>query len=94
MINYWISWYHDPKLRGGYELHSPWWVSGYAGSNNRETICAAVKADNEEDAKQIIQNCYDIPQIFDISNWRFIEEQPHDWNPFNNRFPKATWMIW
>ena len=94
MNKYWISWYHDTH-KGGFELNSPWWITSYIGDTKHiQTICAAVKANNEEHAKQIIQYCYDTPQIFDISNWRFFEEQPYDWSPFNSRFPQEHWMKW
>lgn len=94
MNKYWLSWYHSYEDNGDFELHSPWWISGSAGAGDLETICAAVKADSEEEAKRIIQNCYDTPQIFDVSDWRFCDEENDDWSPFTSRFPKAPWMIW
>ena len=37
---WWISWYSDTAM-SAFELHSPWWVSGYDADGN-ETVVAAV----------------------------------------------------
>ncbi len=93
MNKYWLSWYHSPEDNGSFTLLFPWWLTGDAGGGV-ETICAAVKADSEEEAKQIIQDCYDTPQIFDVADWRFCDERVHIWTPFEARFPKSDWMVW
>jgi len=97
---YWISWYHKQEF-SGFELHSPWWITGYNFEGDA-TICAAVKATDEIKAMEIVRNSYDVPPgIGSLSNipvsfyaieWRFCEERPLDWSPFSDRFPKAEWM--
>lgn len=100
MKNYWISWYHRPEL-GGWELNSPWWISGarqmvdrYARKEPWEepTVVAAIRADHPEGARDHILRCYDARP--DNLEWRFCEERPADWSPFTDRFPKADWMQW
>jgi hypothetical protein len=88
---FWISWYHTEDL-GPFELHSPWWVSGYRGDDDAATICAAVHADSEHAAKNIIDRAYDSPpgQL----EFRFCEARGPRWVPFSERFPKAEWMVW
>lgn len=100
MSNFWISWFHTPAM-GGFELHSPWWVSGSREVVNRlafdeghsePTICAAVQADDEDGAKEAVVASYDMrPSNVE---WRFCEPRADDWTPFNERFPKADWMTW
>jgi hypothetical protein len=87
MKNYWVSWYS----RGAFEYHGPWWISGYDG-NGLETFCAAVRADSETLAMQVITMSHDDnPFCFE---WRFCEEKPENWAPFSGRFPRAEWMRW
>lgn len=88
---FWVSWYNVLPM-GSFELHRPWWISGYRASDEAETICAAIIAPNEEAAKQIILNAYDEPPK--SVEWRFCNERPDDWSPFNDRFPRADWMKW
>lgn len=96
MKNFWLSWFGN---RCGYELHWPWWISGYRMDGDDETgaldtpsICAAVRAPNEAAAKALIIAAYDEPP--GELEWRFCNERPDDWSPFNERFPKADWMQW
>lgn len=91
MKSYWLSWFHTEQL-GPFELHFPWWHSGTRLSDDAATICAAVRADNEEHAKRLIMDAYDRPSR--QLEWRFVGERLADWTPFNGRFPKAAWMKW
>lgn len=91
MKSYWVSWYHTENL-GGFELNTPWWRSGYRGSDDAPTICAAIRADHEEGARDRVLTSYDVRP--DDVEWRFVEERPDDWTPFSGRFPKAGWMDW
>lgn len=100
MKSYWVSWYHTPDL-GGFELSAPWWVSGarivadrLAFDEQREEpiVCAAVRADHPEGARDRILTAYDVRP--DGLEWRFVEERPSDWSPFTDRFPKTDWMQW
>lgn len=93
MKSYWLSWYCPLELRGMFELHWPWWVSGVRLGDEAETVCAAVRAESEKAAKRIIIDAHDEPRPDDLE-WRFIEERPADWSPFNDRFQKADWMKW
>lgn len=99
---YWISWY-TPKELGGFNLKYPWWVTGHRLDPNDSvlekadvsvtpTVCAAVQAKNEAGARDIIKKSYDKEPV-DLE-WRFCEERPDDWIPFNERFPKSGWMTW
>lgn len=91
MKTYWISWIGPV---GGFELHWPWWISGYRLGDEEDTptICAAVKAKNENAAKEVILASHD-DKPKDIE-WRFCNERPDGWEPFCDRFPRADWMQW
>lgn len=95
MKPFWISWYTTFNM-GGWELHSPWWISGtrFTDDDDRpdQTICAAVMAKNEDDAMRQIRAAYD-KQVRNVE-WRFCEEKPEGWAPFSDRFPRAKWMKW
>lgn len=93
MKNFWLSWYHA----GAFELHTPWWISGYRSAQedqeeDQATICAAVVAESEEAAKQLIIACHDTPPT--EIEFRFVEERPSGWSPFCDRFRAASWMRW
>lgn len=90
---YWVSWWWVPAL-GGWELHSPWWVTGTRGEADDEaqSICAAVMATSEEAAKEVIRAAHDNrPRAI---QWRFANECPEGWSPFTDRFPRRKWMKW
>lgn len=89
-MRFWLSWY-DTRY-GQWELHSPWWVSGERCDDGAKTICAAVEADSEEDAKRKVLEAHD--EYPDDVEWRFCEEKPDDWSPFCDRFNRAKWMQW
>jgi len=89
MSAWWVSWYSTAPL-STFELHSPWWVSGYRCSDDAETVCAAVRADTEDDAKAFICGAYDDKP--EAVEWRFCE--PLDGSPFSGSFPQAQWMAW
>lgn len=90
-MNWWLSWYHG-KQYGEFELNSPWWMSGTRMNDEAITLCAAIKAKTEDNAKQIIFDAYDVCP--DSIEFRFIEQRADDWSPFCDRFPKADWMRW
>ncbi len=94
MKNFWLSWYAT-KLTGSYTLHWPWWYSGarlYLNGEQDPTICAAVQAESESSAKEIVLAAHDKrPEAIE---WRFCEERPADWTPFCDRFERAEWMHW
>lgn len=92
MQGFWISWWSDPAV--SFELHSPWWRSGWrtnADDTEQSSICAAVMAEDEDDAKRIITEAHDAPVDLE---WRFAEAKPEGWTPYNDRFRQATWMRW
>ena len=89
MKSFWFSWYHEQSF-GAFELHSPWWVSGSTETAN--TVCAAVRAEDEEHAKRLVIESFDTAPT--EVEWRFVEERPADWSPFTDRFPRARWMKW
>lgn len=88
---FWLSWYHKEDY-GEFELHSPWWFSGMRVWDGADTVCAAVRAQSEHEAKMIVMEAYDkIPTGIE---WRFCLRLREDWTPFSDRFPKAEWMQW
>jgi len=97
MKNYWLSWISGRSCPyGAFELHAPWWVSGYwdyDGQDGIPIIVAAIRAESEADAwVQVAKSFDDFEHT--VINARFIKEQPDDWEPFNERFPRAGWMQW
>ena len=89
MKRFWISWYSDID-GSGFELHSPWWRSGYA--EDRTIFCAAIMAEDDEAAMRVIEAAHDNLKV--PLHWRFVEEKASDWSPFNSRFQQADWMRW
>lgn len=94
MKNWWVSWYGTASP---FTLESPWWISGYRcdgieGMSETPTICAAIQAESEEDAKDIVLASHDTPPA-DLE-WRFVFERPEGWSPYGDRFPRADWMRW
>ena len=88
---YWISWYD--LLPGKWEYHGPWWDSGLRCNDDAATICAAVMASSEEEAKQIILDAHDNPPG-DLE-WRFVKEDGLEpWGGPDSRFKLAEWMKW
>ena len=85
---YWVSWYCSNPA---FEMHSPWWRSGYRDED--ETIfCAAVWTESEDEAKAQVLDCYDNPHA--NVEWRFCRPCRPSWTPFNSRFPRLPWMVW
>lgn len=91
MNNFWLSWYCPEDDMGKFELHSPWWISGER-ADGASTICAAVQAEDEGSAKEVIVSSYD--EKPDMIEWRFCQRQLPDWTPFCERFPRGKWMKW
>jgi hypothetical protein len=91
MKAWWISWY-NPFPRDEFELHSPWWVSGYRMSDDAETMVAAVRAPSEEEAMTVVAMAYDDKPAPTAIEWRFVREL--NVSPFSDRFPQAEWMAW
>lgn len=89
MKSFWISWHHTEAM-GEFEIHSPWWRSGYRGSDGAASICAALRASDEAGAHELIYASYD-ERPSEIE-FRFCEERPDTESPFTDRFAKADWM--
>lgn len=87
---YWMSWISD--LDQPFELHWPWWQSG-SDCNDRWIICAAIMAESEEAAWQILIDSHDEPDLATPER-RFCNHKPDNWRPFCDRFPRADWMQW
>lgn len=87
-MDFWLSWYSDIPL-SEFELHSPWWVSGY-DADDRTILVAAVRAKDEREAWLQVKGSYDDPPP--SLDERFCEEL--DRSPFCGRFPKSAWMEW
>lgn len=90
MKKFWLSWWHVEKM-GQFELHSPWWFTGYRG-DGAASVVAAVFAESTDAAMQTIREAYDRKDVQPA--FRFCEEMSKSWTPFNGRFPRAEWMQW
>ena len=88
---WWLSWYSPAPLEA-FELHSPWWVSGWTGDGETPILVAAVRADSPESAWSAVCAAYDDPP--DAVEQRFCDLMPEGTNPFSDRFPMASWMAW
>lgn len=91
MKPYWMSWYHHVGY-GPFELHSPWWVSGFRPGDGAAIIVAAVMADDEEAAWAKVAAGIDTPPP--SIEPRFIEERGPEWEPWAGRFERDDWMAW
>mgnify|MGYP001546457452 CR=1 FL=1 len=94
MKAYWISFWMKPGELPNWEYHGPWWITG-EDADGRQSICAAVMANDEPGAKWVIRAAHDTKKS--PAEWRFCEEQAPDWNPLANvsgRFPPKKWMKW
>ena len=91
MSYWWVSWYHHWEEHGPFTLHSPWWISS-SDAEGRDGICAAVRAEDEEGAMEVVLSSFD--RRSDSVEWRFVEWREDGWSPFGSRFPKAEWMAW
>lgn len=95
---WWLSWY-SPQALGGFELHTPWWVSGWSfdkDENEISVIVAAVRANSEDEAFALIEASYDTPPDGGVEP-RFIEPLDEDefpWNREGSRFQLGDWMEW
>ena len=87
--DFWLSWY-SPTSMAEFELHSPWWVSGY-DSDGRNIVVAAVRAADDEAAFAQVRAAYDNGS--GPIEERFIETLTRD-TPFTDRFRQAKWMAW
>ena len=92
MKYFWMSWYQPFDETEDYKplTYPPntailgWWCSGRTETG--ATICAWVKANCEEKAKEAIRQ--DWPEAED---WRFCDEKEKPTN--SSRFPVSDWMI-
>lgn len=87
---FWLSWYNEPRM-GGFELHSPWWCSGWRMSDDADSIVAAVRATDPDAAREVVRSSYDSPP--DAMEFRFVEARDEGWSPYNDRFRPAAWML-
>ena len=67
-------------------------MSGYVVGSDERTICAAIKADSEQEAYLIVRKAYDDPHASLM--FRFCVDRPDDWQPFTDRFKRSKWMEW
>ena len=88
MTAWWISFYVPSEKLREFELHSPWWVSGY--TNDEIILVAAIRADDEEAAWQRVIDAFDDEADY---RERFCDSLGRE-SPFVDRFPKASWMDW
>lgn len=92
---WWVSFYaNGERSVGNFEMVYPWWVSGMRCGDEAETVCCAVLAETEDDAKRQICDTFDEPTGPADLEWRFCEPKPKGWAPFSDRFERADWMVW
>lgn len=89
-LNWWLSFYAETPL-DEFELHSPWWISGY-DADGVSIVVAAVQAPDQSAAWEQVRTAYDTPPA--SLRQRFIDVQAPDWSPFSERFPQGEWMAW
>lgn len=88
---FWVSWF---AADSPFTLESPWWISGarlFGDGREQATVCAAVEADDEDDARWVIERAHDKRVSLE---WRFVERKADNWSPYSERFPAAGWMVW
>ena len=91
---YWISWYHNPEY-GTFELHTPWWISGYTmGEPQKSIIVGAVRAESEEEAWATVLASYDTPPEKVTERFCDPMKAPYPWDNPHGRFQRADWMQW
>lgn len=100
MNEYWISWTSCFDVDGGFELHSPWWISGwsYNEKDQEESVfVGAIRADSEDEAFAKISAAYDAVPDGGVSR-RFIEifekDEKKPWEREGGRFQLGDWMEW
>lgn len=91
MNNYWISWYqptedYRPLTYPPNKSVIGWWCSGYRDLDDAATLCAWVRAENEEEAIKTILK--DWPEA---EEWRFNEKRGDDWEGPGDRFTLPDW---
>lgn len=91
LTNYWVSFWVNQENAKAFEYHGPWWVSGEDGLG-RVSICAAVCANSEIEARGVIDKAFDAG--YHLDEWRFVNERAEEWSPFSDRFKQAEWMKW
>jgi hypothetical protein len=93
---YWISWYHNPE-DGPFELHTPWWISGYTmGDPEKQTIVGGIRAESEEAAYEAVRASYDTPptELEERFCEQLLEGDRLPWSNPHGRFQLADWMKW
>ena len=93
MKKYWIGFILPRDKAEFFEMHSPWWVSG-EDEEGDSSVCCAVKSSSKDNAMEKVCSCFDDGKVPFPIIWRFVEERPDDWTPFNSRFPLSDWMRW
>lgn len=96
---WWISWY-SPEALGGFELHWPWWRSGWTierDGTEKTVLVAAVRADTEDEAFEIIESAY-LEKPEDGVERRFCDKledgETMPWEHEGTRFPLMDWQEW
>lgn len=90
---YWISWLGS-EFPKAIIPSWPWWIDGWTyGASGEQTpiIVGAVVGTSVEQVKQRVTDARIGGRV---KEWRFVEEKPADWTPFNQRYPQQPWMRW
>lgn len=88
---WWVRWFATHK-NGPFTLRTPWWLSGERCSDGAKIVCAALQADSDMAAMELVKQAHDNKNV-DIE-FSFVSERASDWDPFCDRFPRARWMKW
>lgn len=73
---WWVSWYqptedHRPIISPPIKLFGWWWCTGYRCHDEAATLVAFLEADNEKEAKKILEEYW--PETI-IAEWRFFDK--------------------
>lgn len=92
---WWVSWF-SPEKYGGFELHVPFWRSGWYFTDESEEVTifvAVVRAPNEDEAfAQITGSYFEQPEGGVSRRYCKTLEHPYPWEREGTRFEREDWM--
>lgn len=92
-IPHWVSFWINDNNCDKFEIHFPWWITGY-DMNDRTSICVAIYAHDVEHAKRLVEESFD--DGFSLDEWRFADERSSpNFIQQSGRFTiNRDWMVW
>lgn len=101
LYTWWVSWWHDYKKDGEFEIQGPCWLTGYSVDDAKRSFVCALRARDEDHAREIVRNAYDTPP--DSLDERFCDLVMDEggsitpdapWTGPGGRFPRPDWAVW